>query len=288
MTKKIHKPQALLVVTAVALVLALATTFAWFSSRFITRDFTFTTARMGSTVYLYEATDFDLDGYPDLENGKEVFVEEEKLQDTNSDKLITYLTIYNMRPSQVYTYQIKVTNNGTVKAEVLGEFGATTSNLLFLQTLAITPILINQDNTISKGTRHYLADTSYMSYDDQGSPTEFKGLTFINNEAYAPLFKDYSDDYADLDYREPNNTKDFYFQIEMVPYDELKKQYPNLALTEAQYNSLQMQAVDENSVGEEYEYAELLFLVALEAAEFQGVTAEETTSEPTTDTEPGA
>lgn len=272
MTKRLHKPQALLAVTSIALVLALATTFAWFSSRFVTRDFTFTTARMGSTVHLYEATDFDLDGYPDLKENAEIFIEEEKFQDTNSDKMITYLTIYNWLPSQVYTYKIVVTNNGTVSAEVLGEIAGTSTNLAFLQTLAVTPILINQDNTISKGTKCYLADTNYMSYDDQGLPEQFNGVTFINNAAYAPLVG--QNDYADLDYRTSiGNTKDFYFQIEMVPYDELIEKYPDLKLTYSEYNNLQ-----------NTQYTELLFLVALEAAEFQGVTTEA----PTPDPEPAA
>ncbi len=269
MTKRLYKPQALLVVTSIALILALATTFAWFSSRFVTRDFTFTTARMGSTVHLYEATDFDLDGYPNLDNaGKEIFVAEEQIEDTNSDKDITYLTIYDWLPSQVYTYKIVVTNNGTVKAEVLGEIAGASTNLAFLQTLAVTPILINQDNSITKGTKCYLADTNYMSYNDQGKPEKFNGVTFINNAAYASLVG--QNDYADLDYRTSiGNTKEFYFQIEMVSYDELVERYPNLALSRTEYNNLQ-----------NTQYTELLFLVALEAEEFQGVTTEAPTSAP--------
>lgn len=270
--KKSFGSYALLVATAIALILSLATTFSWFSSRFVTRDFTFTTAKMGSAVKLYEAVDFDYDGYPNLVDAVEQFVEEEQIKADDSDKMITILSINNMLPSQIYTYKINVTNNGTVKSEVLAEFSYVGSNLTILQSLAVTPILLGENNTILKGEKCYLADPKYMSYDADGNPTAFNGITFINNEAYAPFFQDYQNDYADLDFRTSvGNQKDFYFQIEMVPYDEIKAEYPNIALTESDYNNLQGYSTGNDNVN-------LLFLVALEAEEFQGV-APETSSQ---------
>jgi hypothetical protein len=94
MKKRTRASTTLFVATALALVLSLATTFSWFSSRFVTEEFTFTTAKLASTVTLYKAQDFDLDGYPDMVIGAddassyEIFIP----QTDNSTEQIKYFT----------------------------------------------------------------------------------------------------------------------------------------------------------------------------------------------------
>ena len=139
MKKSSFSNKLLLIVTAFALILSLTTTFAWFSSRFITDPFSFTTAKLASTVKLYQANDFNLDGYPDVEivtssstneQGDTITTTSEKVPYrhifNNEFKVVdgvrinyTALVIPSMLPSECYTYKLEVANNGTVKTEMV-------------------------------------------------------------------------------------------------------------------------------------------------------------------------
>lgn len=172
----------LLIVTAFALVLSLTTTFAWFSSRFITDPFSFTTAKLASTVKLFEVLDYDLDGYPDVEfvtssttddqgvttttttekvKYKEVFNNETKTVD-NVEVEYTALKIPSMLPSECYSYKLEVTNNGTVETEMVAAFVIDKENIPtegkalfinYLYTLAVTPVWINDNGTVIEGSQ---------------------------------------------------------------------------------------------------------------------------------------
>lgn len=180
MKKQSLSNKILLCVTAFALVLSLTTTFAWFSSRFITDPFSFTTAKLASTVKLFEALDFDLDGYPDVESVtssttddqgnttttttekvkyEEIFNNETKKVD-DVDVAYTALVIPYMLPSERYSYKLEVANNGTVETEMVAAFVIEKENVPtentelfvnYLYTLAVTPVWINDNGTIIEG-----------------------------------------------------------------------------------------------------------------------------------------
>lgn len=182
MKKSSFSNKLLLIVTAFALILSLTTTFAWFSSRFITDPFSFTTAKLASTVKLYQANDFNLDGYPDVEivtssstneQGDTITTTSEKVPYrhifNNEFKVVdgdrinyTALVIPSMLPSECYSYKLEVANNGTVKTEMVAAFVIAKENIPatdqdkvlffnYLYTLAVTPVWINENGTIIEG-----------------------------------------------------------------------------------------------------------------------------------------
>ena len=194
--------------TAFALILSLTTTFAWFSSRFITDPFSFTTAKLASTVKLYQANDFNLDGYPDVEivtssstneQGDTITTTSEKVPYrhifNNEFKVVdgvrinyTALVIPSMLPSECYTYKLEVANNGTVKTEMVAAFVIAKENIPatdqdkvlffnYLYTLAVTPVWINENGTIIEGEQ---LNFSQMITDSLNGTTNSTTLLTVN------------------------------------------------------------------------------------------------------------
>lgn len=220
----------LLVATALALALSLATTFSWFSSRFVTEDFTFTTAKLASTVTLFKAQDFDLDGYPDMVIGEnatpsyEIFIPQtdnstEEIKEiidgekkTVAVRKYTSLIIDNMHPSEVHTFKITVSNNGTVDSRLIALFSLDSIAANdFVNTLVATPVLISSlDHTITTGTPFYLKNMAKP----EGSSlyvAEFLKQDTLDSITNDPKFTEV----------EIGETKDFYFTIRMMTYEEL-------------------------------------------------------------------
>lgn len=204
MKKSSFSNKLLLIVTAFALILSLTTTFAWFSSRFITDPFSFTTAKLASTVKLYQVLDFDLDGYPDVEfetstegstttttekvkYSQEIFNNEIKEVDGKEIEY-TALKIPSMLPSECYTYKLEVANNGTVKTEMVAAFVIAKENIPatdqdkvlffnYLYTLAVTPVWINENGTIIEGEQ---LNFSQMITDSLNGTTNSTTLLTVN------------------------------------------------------------------------------------------------------------
>ena len=208
MKKSSFSNKLLLIVTAFALILSLTTTFAWFSSRFITDPFSFTTAKLASTVKLYQANDFNLDGYPDVEivtssstneQGDTITTTSEKVPYrhifNNEFKVVdgvrinyTALVIPSMLPSECYTYKLEVANNGTVKTEMVAAFVIAKENIPatdqdkvlffnYLYTLAVTPVWINENGTIIEGEQ---LPFSQMITDSLNGTTNSTTLLTVN------------------------------------------------------------------------------------------------------------
>ncbi len=275
MTKKKYHSSVLMIVTALALLLALATTFAWFSSRFVTKDFTFTTAKLGSSVTIFLGNDFDHDGYLDLGEvdgkieEKYTIIESEMSEDGNT---ITIIEISDILPSEIYTFKFNVFNSGDVAGDVLAIFSNTDeSNMLFLKTLAVTPVIIHDDNTMTVGEKIYFADTatdSELSVDVVRTPSK--------EDRYAALSG--VSKYSKVD---SLHSQTFVFRLEMVPYDELVKNVNGFAdiMDKTQYNALQ------NANDTPYS---LVFSVILEAEDFQYDAAQDNTpAESTSSSETG-
>lgn len=278
-TKKYHS-SVLLFVTALALLLALATTFAWFSSRFITKDFTFTTAKLGSSVTVFLGTDFDHDGYLDLKkiNGVDAETFDPVPSQLIDGNTVTIIELSDILPSEIYTFKFNVYNSGDVAGDVLAVFSYSddTSNeaKLFLKTLAVTPVIIHADNTMTIGQKLYFADETVNTAQD---PTTDLSVDVVNQ---ITLDKDRlptgrTDRYSALsgtaDYStvESLTSQTFVFRLEMVPYDELTKKFGEDFMTETQYNQLQLTNNKTYS---------LLFSVILEAQDFQYDAAQDNTN----------
>ena len=225
MKKQKIASSALFIATALALVLSLATTFSWFSSRFVTEPFTFTTAKLASTVTLYKAQDFDLDGYPDMVIGAdeassyEIFIpltdnSVEKLDD-GTERKYTSLIIDNMCPSEVHTFKVTVSNNGTVDSRVIALFSLeSTSGPAdddFVKTLVATPVIISSlDHSVSQGTPFYLKDMSQQT----GSTVYV--AEFLSQDKLGNITSD-----ADFTEVKIGETKDYYFSVRMMTYEEI-------------------------------------------------------------------
>ena len=208
MKKSSFSNKLLLIVTAFALILSLTTTFAWFSSRFITDPFSFTTAKLASTVKLYQANDFNLDGYPDVEIVTSSSTNEQGYTITTTSEKVPYRHIFNnefkvvdgvrinytalvipsMLPSECYTYKLEVANNGTVKTEMVAAFVIAKENIPatdqdkvlffnYLYTLAVTPVWINENGTIIEGEQ---LPFSQMITDSLNGTTNSTTLLTVN------------------------------------------------------------------------------------------------------------
>lgn len=306
MKKSSFSNKLLLIVTAFALILSLTTTFAWFSSRFITDPFSFTTAKLASTVKLYQALDFDLDGYPNVdfvtstetdEQGtstttttekvkyREIFNNETKEVD-GEDILYTALVIPSMLPSERYTYKLEVTNNGTVKTEMVAAFVIDTTNVPstdtelfvnYLYTLAVTPVWLNDNGTIIEGDQLLFSQlitdelseptTETVAETETSTPlltvseatakmtaTTFNSvsLKILDTAIFYNLVKDKSGDFKLPDTMiDVGQERSFMFRIEMLPYEDV-----STLMTQETYQSLQGFS------------CEIILSVALQAEEF--------------------
>jgi hypothetical protein len=236
MKKRTIASTTLFVATALALVLSLATTFSWFSSRFVTEEFTFTTAKLASTVTLYKAQDFDLDGYPDMVIGAdnassyEIFIPQtdnstEQIKETIdgqetvvAERKYTSLVIDNMHPSEVHTFKITVANNGTVDSKLIALFSSDSiATNDFVKTLVATPVMISSlDHTITYGDPFYLKDMT------QQADSSLYIAEFLKQSTLGDITKD--SNFTEVKIGE---TKDFYFTVRMMTYEELTEFYPD-------------------------------------------------------------
>lgn len=223
MKKQRIASSALFIATAIALVLSLATTFSWFSSRFVTEPFTFTTAKLASTVTLYKAQDFDLDGYPDMvfgstpESSYEIFIpltdNSVETLDDGTERKYTSLIIDNMCPSEVHTFKVTVSNNGTVDSRVIALFSLESASGQddFVNTLVATPVIISSlDHSVSQGTPFYLKDMSQQT----GSTVYV--AEFLSQDKLGNITTD--TDFTEVKIGE---TKDYYFSVRMMTYEEI-------------------------------------------------------------------
>lgn len=100
----------------VTLVLTISVSYAWWSNGITDKEFSFTSAKVASTMRFYKGTDYDLDGVFDFETGFTDFQAE--INDSSQDKFIL-LEINDFVPTEVYTYQMSVINNGDIDGYVV-------------------------------------------------------------------------------------------------------------------------------------------------------------------------
>lgn len=233
---------ALLLTTGTALALALSTSFGWFSSRLVTQEFPFTTARLASIVTLEKGVDFDHDGYlnVDATTKNELFENEVKIQDPNNQqKLLPAMQLENLLPSEVHTYRLTVINNGTVNSRVVIQFTSTTpDDLKLLNLLVARPIYIDENHQVQHGTTTYLGT---MVQD-----AEISGVyaaVFLNEDKYGDISLPVSDDNSDYTMVKIDGVpREYFFQIEMLTFDQAKDYIPNL--TYDQYMNYANAAID--------------------------------------------
>ena len=251
--------------TGIALLLALSTSFGWFSSRLITQEFPFTTARLASIVTLEKGVDFDYDGYLDFDetSNKEKFENEVKIQDpSNQQKLLPAMKLENMLPSQIHTYRLTVINNGTVDSKIVIQFASSTPNdLKLLNLLVARPVFIDENNQVLHGVDTYLG-----SMQKDAEIENLYTAEFLNDEKYGSISlpKDYT--LVEID----GTPREYFFQIEMLTYEQVLTYQPDM--TYAQYMTYAQAAI---------EYTDTIYLSVLLEAEDLGVTQEsQTTTSP--------
>ena len=261
MSKKLNVATfSLTVATGISLALALTTTFSWFSSRLITQEFPFTTARLASIVTLEKGVDFDCDGYLDIDqtSKKEMFENEIKIQDpNNAQKLLPAMKLENLLPSQVHTYRLTVINNGTVDSKIVIQFASSTqTDLRLLNLLVARPIYIDENNQVLRGTDTYLG-----SMQKDAEIENLYTAEFLNDSKYGSIVlpKDYT--LVEID----GEPREYFFQIEMLTYEQVKAYQPDM--TYEQYMAYAAQGID---------YAGTIYLSVLLEAEDLGVAQEPT------------
>ena len=273
MKKKIFS----LVISGVALLLSMAiggmSVYAWLKISDEAKDVTVELARVNSEVIFYSATDSNKNGVPDL-------MTDERMAEVSADAVnypITYYTeskdfryidrgeakatdydviefgnvMNRIVPSQIFTFKASLKNKSDSKNLVsirLENQRETDKTGQLLSTLAIRvgEVTPAEDGgyVINYGEYIYLSDFIVKSAVTDGSGANYN-YDFINvngetNSSY-PLSGYVLPGITDLTAESYENVRDFWLQIEMIPYGELteREKFVELGIDETTYNSLQ-------------------------------------------------
>lgn len=257
-------------VAAIAFVLSLAaflsgvTAYAWFAVSDRTGNMGFQIARINSEIYFYKALDFNFDGSPDFIGGEPITYPEEEEHSvyyTENRKFeflsraeakaetegqefekveISGLTV-KVLPSKIFTFKISLVNKGDTANDVTFRFGGGSVSLgdaAIRSVFAVRAVSVTAGNSaadaplLASGDWLYLCDGSSVSGDTVG---------FTDKE---PVFKEVLKG-LDEQNAEGNdkvlNVKDYWIQIQMIPYGELVSRagFGDIIPSEADYLSLQ-------------------------------------------------
>ncbi len=128
------------IVAMISLIIVLAATlsvsFAWWTNGVADSGVSFTSARVASTMTFYTGNDYDLDGIFDF-NAEGAFTEQKIIKNDSEDKTISF-NISNFMPTEAYTYQIKVVNNGDVNGYVVATINSNSLNEEMVKCLSIS------------------------------------------------------------------------------------------------------------------------------------------------------
>lgn len=255
---------------AIAFILSLVallggvTAYAWFAVSDRTGNMGFQIARINSEIYFYKASDSNFDGTPDLIGNETVTYPEEEAHpayysenmkfeflsraeakaETEGQEFekvaISGLTV-NVVPSKIFTFKISLVNKGDTANDVTVKFGGgavSAEEAKIRSVFAVRAVSVLNGGSAGElpsllpGQWHYFCD---------GVSQSAGGYEFAETE---PVLKEVLKG-LDEQNAEGNdkvlNVKDYWIQIQMIPYEELASRdgFGGIIADKTEYQTLQ-------------------------------------------------
>lgn len=172
--------------------LMLSVSFGWWIEGVVSDSFIIKSAKISSEITIYQGNDFNHDGNLDKTNAFELLEKTPK-----GTKQVLILNFDNLAPTEVYTWKIKVSNNGdaagfvysTLVEELLKDKDSSTDSIELRDLVKFMSVTYVPQYayylTTTDGTTTYNGTKELMQY-NEGAST---GKTFIYNGITYDVFK---------------------------------------------------------------------------------------------------